>query len=109
MTDLIEVIKDKLDIPCVEPGDAIMDGCFLATPYWTSGVRGNGKLLELNDYVLVDLFYRDRTECLNNTKGLISELNINPRYSFENPSYSYEEDAGLYHASINIIIIGGID
>lgn len=109
MTELVEFIKDTLDIPVIEENGRVVDGCFFATPYNTTTFNGNGNVLIMDDSVSIDLFYNDKIDCVSATHSLIKAFNTVNKYKAQSPTYTYEDEANMYHSIINVVIIGGLN
>lgn len=106
MRALIEYVEGVLDIPYLTEEDVLYNGSFCVTPIASTGIRGNGKVRQMNTHSALDLFYTDKIELVENTQALIKALSENG-YVCQDPTYSYEKNGNLWRASINIIEIGG--
>lgn len=101
MDRLIEEISDFLNIPHLEPNQAVQDGSFQIAPISSNGVRGNGMFQNLRDYVSVNLFYTDKKEMVHDVKSLVYHLQ-ELQYICSAPDYTYEINGGIWRANINL-------
>lgn len=106
MENLIEKIRNALNIPYITEEDTVQDGCFLVVPYAVSGIHGNGKPMTEVLSVSVELFYEDKSVMNSDCTSLWIYL-INEKYICSNPEYTYEQNKKMYRCTINVDIIGG--
>jgi len=107
MTRLINTIQDLLEIPSLEAGEPVMDGCFFINPFMTSSFKGNGQIQDTKLHLALNMFYSSKADIVTNTMSLLTTLSSNNRYAISDPDYTYFEDADMWQSTMNIIIIGG--
>lgn len=100
MDNLIEFIKNTLNIPYIEENEAVMDGCFCLSPYTSTGLSGNGQITSVTNYYAIDIFYEDKKIAVAQSIKLWKELNSQNNYCSQSPDYTYEQGAEMWHAVV---------
>lgn len=100
MDDLIELIQNTLGIPCISENEAVLDGSFCISPYFTDGLIGDGCVASVTNYYTVDIFYEDKKLLVVQTIALWKLLNSKNKYCCQSPDYTYEQNAEMWHAVV---------
>lgn len=101
MDKLIDLIGEFLNIPEIEPNEAVQDGSFQISPIRTDGLRGDGKFCTMQDVFSVNLFYANKLEMMADVKALVNHL-IDHKYKCSAPDYTYEMNGGIWRANIQV-------
>ena len=104
--NLEEYIKDTLEIPYIEDGDTVVDGCFALNPYSASALFGDGKAKETRTRYVLELFYGSKTEIVKKAMYLYEKLQEN-KVTCQMPDYEHYRDIRMWKATINLT--GGRD
>lgn len=106
MTDLKWLIEETLDIPEIQAGDPILDGCFALNPMISTALMGDGQLQQISDYYKLDMFYANKKELMKETKKIWRAL-VSDGYVVESPDYTWQTEGKIWLATLTII--GGYD
>lgn len=100
LTELIEYVKDECNIPYVEDNEAVLDGSFTVSPIMTDGLTGDGAVQCVVNHYAIDMFFISKLEAINSATAVWKLLNSKKQYCSGAPDYTFEVDAGFWHASI---------
>lgn len=105
MIEIVNLITDLLSIPYVEEDCPVFDGSFAIVPYMANGLSGNGIVQSTTTMLYAELFYADKTICVESALSLWKTIGTTKGMTAEAPDYTYETSANLWRASIPIEII----
>lgn len=102
MDNLKVFISQTLQIPYIEPNNAVMDGSFTIEPFITSSLMGGGSVQNVVLNSSVNLFYRSQTDAVNNGIALFKALNDESGVFCEDPDFTYETESNYWRTSMNV-------
>lgn len=105
MNDLKELIVSILGIPYIDEATPVFDGSFTLSPYIADGLSGNGEVMSTTTKLYIELFYVDKFVLVENALKLWSEISKAKGMAIESPEYTYEANAQMWRASLQVELI----
>lgn len=102
MDKLQDYIKTLLNIPCIAENHAVMDGSFIIEPYIVTSLRGDGGIQSVTISSVVNLFYKDKKDAVNNGILLFKGLSNEEGFCCDDPDFTYENEANMWHTTMRV-------
>lgn len=106
MDDLIEILKKELNLPYIEEDDAAFDGCFAVSPFMSSGLSGNGRIVSDYDSYQLDIFMSSKKQLMRKSKDLCSVASGYKGIFLSDPQYNFETNSKLWRTVITVQKVG---